>query len=153
MSLYIYNKIFPSSIENNLKVIEFKCEVFDFDVCENINNLEHDCNTLIFHHQISQNLSDLNEKIKNIKFFDYSESLNSLPQHLENLYLCFYIENYITNLPTNLKNLYFMPMYNSMINNILKYVTKIPCNCNLFISENDPKSKLKKTINYKKIKL
>jgi hypothetical protein len=55
MSLFVYNKEVPSKIDNNIKVIEFKCKIFDFDICESINNIDSECDTLIFFHKISQN--------------------------------------------------------------------------------------------------
>ena len=151
MSLFIYNDKFPSHINDNIKLIEFRCKLCNFDVCENINNLDCECDTLVFLYKISQNLSDLNNKITNIKFYVHSESLNSLPQHLENLYLCFPIKKNITNLPANLQNIYFMSAQNSEIKNIIKYLTKIPHNCNLFITDEDPKCKKMTQYNYKKV--
>jgi len=151
MSLFVYNKEIPSKIDDNIKVIEFKCKNYDFDVCEIINGLNSECDTLIFFHKISQNLSDLNDKIKNINFFAYGNSINALPHNLENLWLCFEVKNNITNLPINLHNLYFMSRYNFHINNIFKYVTKIPHGCKLFISENDVTCKLKIPFKYKNI--
>jgi hypothetical protein len=132
MSLFIFNKCVPSYMNENIKIIEFKCKKFDFDVCETINNIDCECDTLIFYHKITQNLSELNEKIKNIKFYKYSPSINSLPIHLENLYLHFTIDKQIDNLPVNLKSLYIDKIKNYNGKDILNYTKKIPLNCKLF---------------------
>jgi hypothetical protein len=157
MTLHIYCKTFPHCINPNIKVIEFKNKIFDFDVCKQINELDSESDTLVFMHKISQDLSDLNNKIKTIKFFVYSPSINSLPAHLENLYLCFRIKNHISNLPVNLQNLYFyeklyfVPSTDHIIAQILKFVTKIPFGCNLFITDNNPNCKKNVKNNYKNI--